>query len=399
MSRFGAFVILSVVAGLAGLAGCGGLPQGDWMVAVTSAELAEADLDYLWQNSVVLSRGEEVAAVWHLDENVYCLTTMSRVWVFNAVDGNFRWSAELGAAGSIIFAPAHADRVLLPPILGSRAVPEQNQTAKAYDLVIFNSVSTALVFERATGTQLTRLDFGRADFAANTSTVCDGVRVYAGSVNGRYVAMELVTGLAAWKGSTGAMISAKPAVMGAKLFLASHNGGIYAIQIGANEGAKLWPAFGQQQTDGAIVGDMAVNEQGIFAGSNDYNVYALDPTSGRVVWRFRCGRPVRDGVLVGATNVYALAKGDAFYAIDLVTGQRAKWKLPNGTMILSEVGNTAYVLNDAGGLMAVDAAIGTVKTVVPLTALDLFVPNTSTQAIFAGSRDGLICCLRPRGTR
>jgi len=396
MSRFGALAILSVAAGLIG---CGGPPQGDWTTAVTAAELAEGGLDYLWQNTVVLSRDEEVTRIWHVDENVYCLTNMSRVWVYNALDGNYRWSAELGPVGMIFFAPAHADRVLLPPTLGSKAAMAQQKAAKEYDLVIFNSVSTALVFERATGALLTQLDFGRADFAANTPTVCDGVRVYAGSVQGRYVAMELLTGLAAWKGSTGAMISAAPAVMGGKLFLASHDGGIYSIRIGTDEGKKLWPPYKKRQTGGAIVGDMVVSEQGVFAGSSDYNVYALDPTTGEVVWRFRCGRPVRRGVQLGRSNVYALAKGDRFYAIDLVTGQRAKWTLPNGTMVLSEIGNTAYVLDDAGALMVVDAAIGTVKTVVPLTGLDVFVPNTSTPAIFAGSRDGLICCLRPRAKR
>jgi len=394
MSRFGALIALVMVTGLVG---CGGPPRGDWSLAVTSAELAEVGLNYFWQNRIPLAGAEEVAKVWHLDENVYCLTTGNRVFTFSALTGEFRWSEKLADPATPIFAPSHVDRVPLPEVLGAKTLLKPEPATGTYDLVIFNSVTSALVFERASGRLRAQLDFARAKFAANTSTVCDGVRVFVASAQGRYLAVELISGLAAWKGRTEAMISATPRLMAGNLYLASHDGGVYAIRIGRDEGEKLWPGYRQQQAGGAIIGDIVVSEQGIFAGSTDYNVYALDPTTGQVAWSFRCGRPIRQAVQKGATSIYALAEGDALYAIDLATGERAKWTLRNGRFVLSEMGDTVYVLSDANELMAVDAAIGTVDTVVPLAGLDVFVPNTTTQAVYAGSRDGLICCLRPRG--
>ena len=174
MSRFSALVVLAM---LASLVGCGGGPRAQWELAVTSAELAEVGLDYLWQNKVPLDGNEQVTRIWHLDENVYCLTSINRVLVFNALTGEFRWSESLGHSNQTVFAPSHADRAPLPEALRPKAAAEQETASGAFDLVIFNTVTYALVFHRSSGELLERLDFAQAKFAANTPTVCDGDRV------------------------------------------------------------------------------------------------------------------------------------------------------------------------------------------------------------------------------
>lgn len=389
------FALVMILAPLAGLVGCGGQPQGQWDYAVNAVELEQVGMAYRWQNKVPLADGERVTEIWHLDENVYCLTSTHRVLAFAALTGQLRWSEEIAKPGQTVFRPCHIDGAMLPPVLGSPAAMRKQHDRKPYDLVVFSTLTEATMYERDTGDFVTRIDFTRAEFAANTPTASDGERLYVSSVSGRVFALELETGLAVWHQRTGSMISATPEVMSDRLYVASTDGGLHAIEIGSERGEKLWPAPGQHQAGGPFLSDIVVNEQGIFAGNGDYNVYAIDPISGRVIWRFRCGRPVRHAVQVGADTVYAWAQGDAFYAIDLATGQRARWTLPDGRRVLCEIGDTAYVLGKRNTLMEVDATLGTVRTVIPLSGLDLFVPNVTTPAIYAAGTDGLVCCLRP----
>ncbi len=397
MSRFGVCVLLIVFTALAG---CNGGPRADWNEAITAAELSEVGLAYRWQNIVPLHDDEILAKIWHIDENVYCLTDANRVLVFNAVTGERRWSEILAGGDETIYAPSHADRVALPESLGVHtAIHKPGGTVATYDLVIFNTVTYALVFDRTTGRLLHRIDFSRAGFAASTPTACDGIRMFVGSIAGQYMAMELISGLSVWKGAADAVLSAAPVVMSQSLYIASQDGTIYSVRIGANSGPKMWPQPPAPQAAGAFASDIVVNEQGVFAGSTDYSVYAIDPVTGQTIWRFRCGGPIRQAVQVGVTHVYALATHDQFYAIDLATGRRAKWTIPDGRMVLAEIGDTAYVLNSRNEMLVVDTAIGAVRIVAPLTGLDLFVPNTTTPAVFAAGKDGLLCCLRPKMSR
>ena len=324
MSRFG--VCLTLVL-LAGMTGCSSGPRASWDLAVTDAELAEAGLAYYWQNIVPLGPEEKIAHIWHLDENVYCLTDRNRVWVFDASTGERRWSEQLGPPRRRFFAASHADRVLLPGAVGVNVAVNApaDRRLTEYDIVIFNTVTDALVYNRASGGEpLQRIDFSRADFAANTAVACDGTRVYVGSVKGRYYALDLETGLVSWKLRTQAPISATPAIMGQTLYVASSDATIYATDIGTKNGRKIWPIPEAPQASAAFVGDVAVEDRGVFAGSQDYSVYAFEPVTGKQMWRFRCSGAVMRPVQVGKANVYACAEGDKFYAIDLATGQREK---------------------------------------------------------------------------
>ncbi|NQU76501.1 MAG: PQQ-binding-like beta-propeller repeat protein [Planctomycetes bacterium] len=378
--------------------GCASGPRANWEWAVTDAALAKADLGYYWQNTIVLGEAEKLQRIWHLDENVYCLSDRNRVYVFNAVTGQQKWSSQLGRPTQTFFAPCHIDRIVVPSVVGVNTAvnPPAEGGTTVEDVVVFNTVTEAMVIQRGTGKLLHRIDFARANFAANTAVASDGKRVFVAGVKGRYFALDLATGLMEWKLSTHAQISSSPVYMGQMLFVASHDGTIYATWVSDDHGRKIWPDPEVPQASAAFAGDIAVDDRGVFAGSRDYSVYAFSPIMGEQMWRFRCGGPITQPVQLGKTNVYARADRDKFYSIDLPSGQRAKWTLPDAIMTLAEIDNNAFILNKRNELMVVDAAIGKVRIIVPLAGLQLFVPNTKTQAIFAANADGLLCRISPR---
>ena len=400
MFRLGACLSLAL---LMALTGCRGSTGNRWSLAVKEEELAQADLTYYWQNTIELAEGEEIRRIWQQDENVYCISDANAVYVFDATVGRLKWSRELADPRKQLFGPSHVDRVALPASVGVNTVVTPDPEAKltVYDAVIFNTPSHALVLDRSTGKLLQKIAFSRAGFSVNTACASDGVRLFAGTIRGRYCAMSIVSGLMEWQRSTNAMVSATPLYLrkNRNLYLASQDGTIYATRAdeGAEDGEKIWPVPQVPQARSAFLGNIATDAQGrvLFAGNMDYSVYAIEPLGGKVLWRYRCPGPIKQPVQVGKTSVYARVDGGSLYAIPLAAGDRERWIADSGRMILAEIGGNVLVLNDRNEMLVTDAAIGKVHTVVAMTGLDLFASGTDP-VVYAGSRKGLIACLKPR---
>ena len=288
-----------------------------------------------------------------------------------------------------VFAPCHASDVIRDPRAGADALTEgvRSGDLKTFDAVIVNTITYALIIDRANGEIVRKLDL---KFAANSAGATDGDYLYVGSVKGWYHAVRLCDGLIQWTRSTGDMIAATPVVYNRRLYVASQDKKFYAIHPNSAR-TRLWV----QTTDGPLTGGFVVDERGSFVPSQDYRLYAYDLATGEELWTpFRTQGPLRQAVQVGQRSAFQYAEADRFYAIDVGSG-RKRWELLDGRMVLAVAGPDVYVLNDKARLLQVHESLGEIKKVVPLTGLDLFVPNATKDVIYAARRDGYIACLRP----
>lgn len=396
MSRKIAWLPLIV---LLAVVGCSNEPRTSWDLAVTGGELAEANLGYYWQAIVPIAESQRIAKLWHMDENVYCLTDANVLWAYDAKSGAVKWSRDLGHKGQQYRRPFHMEDLALGKSLGPSTVviKPTGEKVQLYDVAVINSLTEAKLLDRSDGKVLQTIDFTRGKFTVSSPVVCDSTRLYAGTTKGRYVSVGLIDGLRAWQLATEALISAAPVLMGDTLYIASWDGQIVATQVGHARGKKLWSTEGGALSGDPLVDDFVVDDRGIFIGCQDYSVYSLSPITGKLQWRFPTGGMIGGPVQVGQDNVYAYAMGDKFYALAVTPGRPTeKWTLPDGVMVLAEIGNDAYVLTNCNELKVVDAAVGTVRRVVPLSGLELFVPSTGSSAIFAANADGLLCRISPQ---
>ncbi len=397
MWRLGTCLLL---AALAGLAGCNRGPRTGLYEAVSAQELAAVDLAYHWDLVVSLERGEHLEHIWHVDENVYGLTDRGRLMAFDATSGLAKWSRDLGPANRRYFAPTHCDHVYLPATLGPGTVvtPPKDASMHQVDVVVVSSTIDAQILDRKDGHLLHRIDYTRSDFAASGPAACDSLRLYVGTVKGSFYALDLRTGLVLWSQDTGGQITAEPRLLGNILLVASRNGKMIATGVGSNTPQRLWPKVGAKpQATGDFSADFVAEERGIFAGSEDYAVYAFEPQSGQTLWRYPTGGALSRPVQVGATNVYAAADNGILYALALEPGRpQEKWTLPAGQLVLAELEGKAYIVDDHHNLIVVDAASGRLDSRLALAGLTLFVPNTKTPTIYAGNRDGLLVRIDPK---
>ena len=180
-----------------------------------------------------------------------------------------------------------------------------------------------------------------------------------------------------------------PATLGDTLFVPTYKGTLYAIDA-SSFGQLLW----RFETDGPLIGGVAVAEGAIYFGSDDGNVYALDPETGRSIWRapFETGDGVWSTPVVVGDVVYVTSLDQNLYALDAATGAEL-WSFRTGAGVASDaVVNVEAGLVYVGGfdsrLRAID--IETHKERWSLKADNWFWtrPLVADGVLFAGNLDG-----------
>lgn len=156
-----------------------------------------------------------------------------------------------------------------------------------------------------------------------------------------------------WRYTTGSQVNSSPTVVDGVLYVGSRDGNLYALD--ASTGALLWsyPAGGDSSP--AVVDGLAY----IAAG----DVHALDVATGALLWTYEPADEygVEEGSPAVRAGVLHVASGEGnVYAIDAQTGVLL-WSRSIGGDILSSpaVGAGAVYIGSSGGkVYALDAATG-----------------------------------------
>lgn len=387
MRRATRWLTVALVASSSALwTGCAGRGQ----VNVGPEVLAKAGLQYYWTLSLDLDRGETIAWIQRIDENLYCLTNKNKLIALNASNGLMKWQLVVARPNATVFRPVHADGVSIGAQTGGiREIlhPDKIKRLKPFDAVIINTLSKVLVIDRTTGQVHRDIPL---DFAANTSVACDGQNIYAGSIKGWYYAIRIDAAVKDWWGAANDMITAPVVYFADRLYIADNSGLIFAVDV-RHGGKKVW----KRQLTGAVTAPFHVDGRGCFVASDGNRVYAFSLTDGRPLWShpFVCQGPIRDATQVAANTIFQYARRDRFYAINIVTG-RQRWSTPVGRKVLAVMDGEAYILSSAGNMLVADEVLGTIRTSLPMTGWDLFAANTTTPAIYVATGGGKLACIR-----
>ena len=196
--------------------------------------------------------------------------------------------------------------------------------------------------DAATGEERWQFRAGRA--ISSTPAVGNGLVVF-GSRDNRYWAVDARTGKERWRLETGRdlpfpwgfesgdLYTASPAWAAGTLYLGSGDGRLYAVD--PMSGKVRW----RFATEGRIRASPAVAGDRVYVGSADGTLYALDASSGREVWRFQTeGRTLESGKFgfdrrtiqaspaVADGRVFVGSRDGFLYALDAATGKLA-WRV------------------------------------------------------------------------
>jgi len=112
-----------------------------------------------------------------------------------------------------------------------------------------------------------------------------------------------------WRYFAGSLgVASSPAVANGMVYAGSDDGSVYALN--ASTGALLW----QFTTGNTVESSPAVANGMVYVGSDDFNVYALNASTGAKLWQFTTGNVVESSPAVANGLVYIGSDDSKVYA-------------------------------------------------------------------------------------
>jgi len=234
--------------------------------------------------------------------------------------------------------------------------------------------------------------------AVKSSPVVSGAKVFIGSGNGIVYALDRVSGKELWAFDSGAPVEASPLLLDGSLYIGSLDGVFYALDI--ESGQQRWSYTVEAQ----IVGSANHHQGAVLFGSYDGRLYSLDAESGALNWSYETsyfinGTPAlyQDTVVFGGCD--ALLHLVSVHGSEL--GQIDTGAYIAGSPAISE--GLAYIGNYGDSILAVDLSSRKIlwEYVNDERGGAFFSsPAVSGDAVVIGSRDGRLHCLeRDTGLR
>ena len=239
-----------------------------------------------------------------------------------------------------------------------------------------------------------------------SDVVVSGNRLYAGTHDGRVLALSAADGHVLWSFTTGDAVLAAPALDGGRLYAGSYDKAVYALD--ASNGALLW----KRDTHGRVVSTPAVANGRVIVGNRIYDLLGLDARTGEVAWtRYQWGTWVessagtRDGIAyVGSSDgacvcAWDAASGRRRWRTDVLGwswGQRA---VTDDRVYAGSSGDPGYPVPMLGSVVALDRRTGEVawRYVPPAPARGEWgFPGSvavGTRFVFASSLEGRVVAL------
>ncbi len=231
--------------------------------------------------------------------------------------------------------------------------------------------------------------------AVEATVAISGGRVYAAGVDGRVVALELMTGdrkgKKVWERRIKAGIRSSPGIRDGKLFFGDDFGFVHAVD--AATGKPLWT----YETEGGAEILSSVNFSGssLLVGSYDGLLYCLDCKTGKLLWKVETGAPVHCSPAISEGKTFVAGCDGLLRVIDVKTGKEvSQLELGENTAASPAVdGNQLYVGTYGSQIKGVDWKAGKILWSYqhPVRRFPYYASVAlGKQLVVAGGRDKLI---------
>ena len=171
----------------------------------------------------------------------------------------------------------------------------------------------------------------------SSPTIANGV-LYIGSDDGKLYAIEALSGELLWTFQSGSAVRSSPAYAEGKVLFLSYDGFFYALE--AENGTLIWkfktegesPHLIKDYFDKSFKPDFwdfylsspVITEGRLFFGSGDHHIYALNISSGELIWKYKTNGVVHASPAISKNNLVVGSFDGNMYCIDINSGME-KW--------------------------------------------------------------------------
>src|ERR1039458_1179537 len=187
-----------------------------------------------------------------------------------------------------------------------------------------------------------------------------------------------------WSWATQGQVDSSPAVANGGVYVGSDDGYLYALN--ASTGQQIWTAA---NTGAPIQSSPAVANGVVYVGSLDNNLYAFNASTGQQLWSAPTGGPINSSPAVANGVVYVGSQDNNLYAFNAATGQRL-WTAATGGSIASSpavANGVVYVGSWDNNLYAFNAATGQLLWSAATREVIQSSPAVANGVVYVGSND------------
>ncbi len=226
----------------------------------------------------------------------------------------------------------------------------------------------------------------------------DGGRIFAASGFGTMIALDPSTGKRLWEKNLGAPVRTSPTAAADRVFVVTTEGRI--ICLAAADGTELWSARGlPQQASLTLNASPAVDGDVVVAPFPSGDILALKISDGSSIWTENLARARTTSQLTSLSDAarpaidngvaFAVGHGGRMVATQVKTGERL-WSLNvPGTQTPWVAGDTVFVVDTTGQLMAIARQDGRVRWTTKLSGANTWSgPTMAGGTLYLASNKG-----------
>lgn len=178
-----------------------------------------------------------------------------------------------------------------------------------------------------------------------------GNNLYAGNAQGDFLALDKKSGLQKWAYHTGSAIHSSAIAWNGKIFFSDNKQTVYALN--ETTGKLLWKFALSPKKDypwryDYYYSSPVIHDNKLLIGGDDGFFYALEPATGKPIWKFQCNGIVRSTAAVQGQTIFFGDTEATFYALDGKTGKlRWEYKINGDTMKNESYGFDRRAINSS----------------------------------------------------
>jgi outer membrane protein assembly factor BamB len=195
----------------------------------------------------------------------------------------------------------------------------------------------------------------------------------------------------AWNYTTGYVVDSSPAVADGVVYIGSQDYNVYCLN--ASTGAHIW----NYTTGYPVESSPAVADGMVYVGSQDHNIYCLNASTGTQIWNYTTGGLVDSSPAVAAGMVYIGSDDFRVYCLNASTGTQIwNYTIGYGYPVESSPAVAAgmvYIGSNTNNVYCLNASTGTQIWNYTTSGLVDSSPAVAAGMVYIGSDDHNVYCL------
>ncbi len=236
------------------------------------------------------------------------------------------------------------------------------------------------------GEKMGKYDFGDPVFG---TPVIDSGMMYIAVANNKVglFAYDILHGKIKWKQIIGG-VETSPLLIGGRLYVTTLNGDVYCVD--KTSGRTVWkfltPLF---EKSAFLHSSLASDGKNLVFGCDDGSLFCISVEDGKLLWRTKTPKSILGSPSIKNNMVYIGSQDEHEYAFDIRTGKEI-WKTPLGSKIYSSQAvndEYVYVGTSGGDVVALKATSGEVVWKFKAESVIATAALLSGNVLYVGSCD------------